>query len=71
LNTHLNRHEQLALPVKLQPYVKYIYIFIYVDNGFAPIFTGHEPVMLLLHQPTIANLRGTRTLVCSDENTMS
>ena len=20
------------------------------DKGFAPLFTGHEPVMLLLHQ---------------------
>jgi hypothetical protein len=32
----------------------YIYIFFYADKGIAPIFTGHEPVMLLLHQPALA-----------------
>ena len=24
---------------------------LYADKGFAPLYPGHEPVMLLLHQP--------------------
>ena len=54
------------------------------DKGFAPIFTGHEPIMLLLHQSAykymyiytyyiwyIYSLKGIRTLECNDENIMS
>jgi hypothetical protein len=41
------------------------------DKGFAPLFTGHEPIMLLLHQSAIYSLRGVRTLECNDENIMS
>jgi hypothetical protein len=26
---------------------------VYADKGFAPIYTGHEPGMLLLHQSTV------------------
>ena len=29
------------------------------DKGFAPIFTGHEPVMLLLHQSALYNMCNT------------
>ena len=28
-------------------------LFYCTDKGFAPIFTGHEPVMLLLHQSAL------------------
>ena len=27
--------------------------FFYADKGFAPLLTGHEPVMLLLHQSAL------------------
>ena len=27
-----------------------MFFIISADKGFAPIYTGHEPVMLLLHQ---------------------
>ena len=26
---------------------------LYADKGFAPLLTGHEPVMLLLHQSAL------------------
>ena len=43
MNTHLSCYEQLALPITLKN----------ADKGFAPIYTGHEPIMLLLHQSAI------------------
>ena len=27
------------------------------DKGIAPLFTGHEPVMLLLHQSAICDVK--------------
>ena len=40
--------------------------------GFAPIYTGHEPVMLTATSIRINfSPRGVRTLVCNDENIMS
>lgn len=55
------------------------------DKGFAPIYAGHEPVMLLLHQSAFnakytsksvmfylrSSLRGFRTPACDSENVMS
>jgi hypothetical protein len=48
------------------------------DKGVAPIYSGHEPDMLLLHQSaythmynTYNSLKGVRTLECDDENIMS
>ena len=31
------------------------FIINYADEGFAPSITGHEPIMLLLHQPACNN----------------
>ena len=40
--------------------------------GLAPMYTGHEPVMLTTTSIRIyISPRGVRTLVCNDENIMS
>ena len=62
-------------------YNLYTVIYIRADKGFAPIDTGHEPIMFLLHQSAKKKLyyyknnlyspSGVRTHVCNDENIMS
>ena len=34
----------------------------YADNGVAPLFTGHEPVMLLLHQSALINKKPSASI---------
>jgi hypothetical protein len=41
---------QLSYSLKQIIGKKKIILSLYADKGFAPLFTGHEPVMLLLHQ---------------------
>ena len=41
---------QLSYSLKQNIGKKKIILSLDADKGFAPLFTGHEPVMLLLHQ---------------------
>ena len=34
----------------------------YADEGFAPSFAGHEPIMLLLHQSAFNNLKPSASI---------
>ena len=48
----------LLYQLSYNPDILYTYIYIYyTDKGFAPIFTGHEPIMLLLHQSAYIPIR--------------
>ncbi len=44
---------------------------LYADKGFAPIYSGHEPTMLLLHQSAKIRLDRDRTCDYSFERAMS
>ena len=47
---------QLSYNLNIQQYIK-------ADKGFAPIDTGHEPIMFLLHQSAKQNKKNKKKLL--------